>query len=50
MDDFIIQIKIYDLYGKFISKDLDLSILKEGIYIVVGETTNNGTITKKIKI
>jgi len=50
IDDEIIQIKIYDLYGKFISKDLDLSILKEGIYIVVGETTNNGTITKKIKI
>ena len=32
------------------AKDLDLSILKEGIYIVVGQTTNNKTITKKIKI
>lgn len=49
-DDEIIQVKIYDLSGRLISKDLDLSILKEGIYIVVGQTTNNKTITKKIKI
>lgn len=49
-DDKIIQVRIYDLYGQLISKDLDLSILKEGIYIIVGQTSSDRIITKKIKI
>jgi hypothetical protein len=50
IDDEIIQVKIYDLYGQLVSEDLELSNLKEGIYIVVGQTRNNITVTKKIKI
>ena len=50
IDDEIIQVKIYDLYGQLVSEDLELSNLKEGIYIVVGQTRHNITVTKKIKI
>jgi hypothetical protein len=46
-DDKIVKIKIYNLYGQLISEDLDLSVLNEGFYIMVGQTTTNKTITKK---
>jgi hypothetical protein len=49
-DNEIIKIKIYTLYGLLVSEDLDLSILKEGLYIVEAQTKNNSVITKKIKI
>lgn len=48
--DEIVKVKIYNLYGQLISENLDLSILKEGVYIVVAETNTNKIITKKIKI
>jgi hypothetical protein len=49
-DNEIIKIKIYTLYNQLVSEDLDLSILKEGLYIVEAQTKNNSVITKKIKI
>jgi hypothetical protein len=49
-DDEIVKVKVYNLYGQLISKDLDLSNLKEGIYIVVGQTLTNKVIINKIKI
>jgi hypothetical protein len=49
-DNEIIKVKVYTLYGQLVSEDLDLSVLNEGSYIVVGQTRNNGVITKKIKI
>lgn len=49
-DDEIIKVKVYTLYGQLVSEDLDLSVLREGLYIVVAQTKNNSVITKKIKI
>jgi hypothetical protein len=46
-DDKIVKVKIYNLFGQLISEDLDLSVLNEGFYIMVGQTTTNKTITKK---
>ena len=46
-DDKIVKVKIYNLFGQLISEDLDLSVLNEGLYIMVGQTMTNRTITKK---
>ena len=46
-DDKIVKVKIYNLYGQLISEDLDLSVINEGPYIMVGQTMTNRTITKK---
>lgn len=49
-DDEIIEVRIYDLQGQFVSENLDLSILREGFYLIVVKTKTNKVITKKIKI
>jgi hypothetical protein len=49
-DEEIIEVKIFSFNGFLISKNLDLSVLPEGIYIIVAKTNKNTTITKKIKI
>ena len=49
-DEEITEVKIYSFSGMLISTNLDLSVLPEGIYIVVAKTRTNRITTKKIKI
>jgi hypothetical protein len=49
-DEEITEVKIYSFSGMLISTNIDLSVLPEGIYIVVAKTRTNRITTKKIKI
>lgn len=49
-DEEITEVKIYSFSGLLISTNLDLSVLPEGMYIVVAKTRTNRITTKKIKI
>jgi hypothetical protein len=49
-DEEITEVKIYSFSGLLISTNLDLSVVPEGLYILIAKTRTNTIITKKIKI